>query len=275
MLNNYCIYLHTNKINGKKYIGQTCQKPEHRWNNGEGYKECPLFYAAILKYGWNNFHHSILQTGLTQEKANELEEYYIAYYQSNNREYGYNLQAGGNNHEVSEITKQKCSKHAKQLWSSTEHKQHMSATMKQKWKDPIYQEKQRLAREKRNWSISEEGRQAISKARKAYITEHGTPTQNVGHSMEAKEKIRQAKMGENNPMYGKATSDLQKQMAKECNSIPVQCIETGEIFSSRKEAAEWCGLKSATGISAYLSGKKKSAGKHPTTGEKLHWKTVH
>lgn len=34
---NFCIYLHKNKYNGKVYVGQTCQKPEKRWNYGYGY----------------------------------------------------------------------------------------------------------------------------------------------------------------------------------------------------------------------------------------------
>lgn len=51
----YTIYMHRNKINGKSYIGQTFQKPEERWKNGAGYKSCTYFYAAIQKYGWNNF----------------------------------------------------------------------------------------------------------------------------------------------------------------------------------------------------------------------------
>lgn len=43
----YCVYIHTNKTNGKVYIGQTCQEPRKRWKNGYGYERCPLFFRAI------------------------------------------------------------------------------------------------------------------------------------------------------------------------------------------------------------------------------------
>ena len=57
----WCIYMHTNKINGKKYIGQTFQNIEYRWRqDGSGYKGQP-FYNAIEKYGWDNFEHKILK----------------------------------------------------------------------------------------------------------------------------------------------------------------------------------------------------------------------
>lgn len=36
--NNYCVYMHVNKLNDKKYIGITCQTPSRRWQNGYGYK---------------------------------------------------------------------------------------------------------------------------------------------------------------------------------------------------------------------------------------------
>lgn len=275
MTNNYCIYMHKNKVNGKVYIGQTNQKPEYRWgDNGKRYENCPHFFHAINKYGWDQFEHIILETNLTLNQANEREAYWIKHYNSTNKEKGYNIQAGGLNRNVSNDTRQKLSEHAKALWQEDSHREKMSQLMKNKWQDPEYIEKQRVARETRHWEMSEEGRKSISETRKAYITKHGTPTQGKGHSEEAKEKIRQAKLGEKNPMYGKTTSDYQKQRAKECQSKKIQCVETGEIFSSRKEAAAWAGLKTSTGILDYLAGRKKSAGKHPITGEKLHWKNI-
>lgn len=69
----YCIYCHTNKINGKKYIGQTRQELNRRFRDGEGYKECPKFYNAIKKYGWDNFEHEVLFEHLTLEEANQKE----------------------------------------------------------------------------------------------------------------------------------------------------------------------------------------------------------
>lgn len=95
---SWCIYKHTNKINGKVYVGQTCQKPEERWRNGDGYQHNPLFYNAILKYGWNSFAHEIIENNIiNQKEANEKEMYYIAQY--NSYEDGYNLTKGGDNRE--------------------------------------------------------------------------------------------------------------------------------------------------------------------------------
>lgn len=97
----WCIYMHTNKINGKKYIGQTFQNIEYRWRqDGSGYKGQP-FYNAIEKYGWDNFEHKILkQNILSQEEANSWEIYYIKKYNTYNARYGYNATKGGNNNYI-------------------------------------------------------------------------------------------------------------------------------------------------------------------------------
>lgn len=92
----YCVYIHINKINGKKYCGQTCKNLKSRFGkNGYGYKECPRFYNAILKYGWDNFDHVVLQDHLTKEEADKLEIQTIEQYNLTDDEYGYNINQGG------------------------------------------------------------------------------------------------------------------------------------------------------------------------------------
>lgn len=106
---NYTIYCHRNKINNKSYIGQTCQKLERRFREGEGYIHCSYFYHAIQKYGWNNFEHFILFDNLTLEEANFLEKKLIMLFDTTNPNKGYNLDSGGANKIHFEETKQKIS----------------------------------------------------------------------------------------------------------------------------------------------------------------------
>lgn len=100
----WLIYKHTNKINGKCYIGQTKQTASIRWANGLGYKSrsC-IFWNAIKKYGWNNFEHQILEDNInTQEDANDREIFWIKHFNSYvnfENSNGYNMTLGGNNGE--------------------------------------------------------------------------------------------------------------------------------------------------------------------------------
>lgn len=92
----YLIYKHTNKLNGKVYIGQTGRSVNQRWgNSGQYYKQCSKFWNAIQKYGWSNFSHEILVDQIkTRTEANILEQYYIeVIYDSIN--FGYNISKGG------------------------------------------------------------------------------------------------------------------------------------------------------------------------------------
>lgn len=45
----YSVYCHTNKVNGKRYIGITKHKPEKRWANGYGYSNNRHFFSACMK----------------------------------------------------------------------------------------------------------------------------------------------------------------------------------------------------------------------------------
>lgn len=91
----WCVYIHTNKINGKKYIGITSNSVEQRWGmDGNGYKG-QMFYNAILKYGWDGFTHEVVNSDIGEDEAKGLEIELISKYQANTREYGYNLTGGG------------------------------------------------------------------------------------------------------------------------------------------------------------------------------------
>ena len=89
----YLIYAHINKLNNKYYVGQTRLKSYHRWRKGFGYKNQPKFWRAIVKYGWSNFDHKILENCDSLETANKREQYWIDYYDSINN--GYNCSIGG------------------------------------------------------------------------------------------------------------------------------------------------------------------------------------
>ena len=91
------IYKFTNLINGKVYIGQTRKMLRERLA-GHIYemKNKPnYFHKTILKYGLSNFDISILEICENPEDLDGMEIYWISYYDSTNREKGYNLTKGG------------------------------------------------------------------------------------------------------------------------------------------------------------------------------------
>jgi group I intron endonuclease len=108
---NYKVYEHINKINGKIYIGITKQNVKNRWQNGKGYKY-GRFHNAVKKYGWDNFDHIILNEGLSEHVAKDIEKTLIHKYDSTNKTKGYNTTKGGDGttgYKVNDNTKLKIS----------------------------------------------------------------------------------------------------------------------------------------------------------------------
>ena len=93
-MEEYTVYKHTSP-SGKVYIGITKQTANNRWKNGFGYESSPHFWNAIQKYGWDNFSHEILFSGLPKDKACEEEKRLIAELNATDREFGYNQKLGG------------------------------------------------------------------------------------------------------------------------------------------------------------------------------------
>lgn len=140
----YKVYIHT-LPNNKRYIGITFREPTKRWKNGNGYCNNRFFYNAIKKYGWENIRHEVLFDNLTKEEAEQKEIELISFYNSANRNYGYNLSMGGESHPlVSNQTRERLRKshigkaHRPQ---TKEEKKHISKIMKEKWKDKKFKEK--------------------------------------------------------------------------------------------------------------------------------------
>lgn len=124
----YCVYVHTNIVNGKKYVGVTSLKPEDRWKNGKGYSRNPYFSRAIKKYGWNEgFTHEIVAENLSLEEAYQMEVDLIKQYNCINPN-GYNATSGGEiGKEYSEETRKKIGDNTRNQSEETRRKRSESA----------------------------------------------------------------------------------------------------------------------------------------------------
>lgn len=131
----YSVYIHTFP-NNKKYIGLTCQKVKLRWNNGRGYKQHRYMYNAILKYGWDNVNHEVINN-LSKKEACLLEIELIKKYNSNNKKYGYNLSTGGEHGSLgvnpSQETRNKMSEKFKGRIVSSDTRSKLSKQASKQW----------------------------------------------------------------------------------------------------------------------------------------------
>lgn len=110
------IYLITNLINNKQYVGQTIKGYLKRWRqhcyNAKFSKNPQLVDKIIRKYGVENFKIELLET-TTFDKKDEREIYYINYY--NTYKSGYNITLGG---DINPMSNDKVRKHHKEIMSS-------------------------------------------------------------------------------------------------------------------------------------------------------------
>lgn len=88
------IYLITNLINGKQYVGKTKYSLAHRWSQHCNRNYNTYLHNAIVKYGKDNFKIEEL-CRCPDDKWAELEIYYIAKYHTHYTEGGYNISRGG------------------------------------------------------------------------------------------------------------------------------------------------------------------------------------
>lgn len=251
------IYITTNMVNGKRYIGQ------RKFNNYGG-KRWETYLGsgvalnnAINKYGKENFHRDIVAIAYSKEELDKLEIEFIKLHNAvESRDY-YNITRGG----YCGIGREKGFKHSEDTCKK------LSQIIQDKYKNgeminPIPKGSKRPEMSGENHfnyekHHSDETRKKISESHKGKIA-----------SEETRNKLREINKGENNPNYGNRWSEEQKKKASEYwkehslkgglhpSSVKVINLDTMEIFQSISEAKE----KYPKGdISACVRGKTQKA----------------
>lgn len=157
------VYLVTNKVNGKQYVGQTIHSIKRRWSWHCHYSSgCVALHAAIKKYGRDSFEIRAIDTAKSRD---ELDAKETAWIQKLNTlaPNGYNLKTGGKHCEYSEESLEKMRRSHKGLLAGE--------------KNPNYGKK-----------LSAERRAEIGKYSKGRL-----------HTQEYKEMMRRRMSGANNP----------------------------------------------------------------------------
>ena len=243
--NNYCVYIHINKINNKKYVGITKTSLAKRWGkNGSGYTRYKksVFGCAIEKYGWENFDHKIFATNLSKERACALEIILIETLRTRDKRYGYNIQIGGQlgNAGVvfSEESRAKMREAKKGKRLTEEHKKHISEGLNGH----------------KSANFTEESKMKLRLA-------------NIGKTLSDETKIKIS-----NTLTGITRSEETKQKISDnhANKHGVFCPQLNEYFDIMSDVTKKYGIPRAN-IDKCIKGERKSAGKHPVTGEKLTW----
>lgn len=273
--------MHVNKINNKKYIGITKNKPELRWQNGNGYKR-QVFNNAIKKYGWNNFEHIILFENLSEEEACIKEKEMIAYYQSDNKDYGYNVSHGGENghndlwHD--ENYRKAQTEERKNRWTNIAYKAKHAKSMKVAMSKDSYKNKQGI-KTKERWISGafdticckpviclETGIIYKSAADASKIT--GICRGNINKCCNNKMKTASGYhwIFYNDENYSEEERKSLIEKIGIGNGIQVLCVETGIKYNSITEAANGVGADNSS-LGKVLKGKQK-------TCKGYHWKII-
>ena len=220
----YSVYIHTNTINNKRYVGTTSKVPAYnRWckTSGAGYRRNKRFFQDIQKYGWDKFEHEIIASGLNEHEASNMEKILINKLNTTNPDYGYNTEHGG-------LRKNEADRKAK-ISKSISGEAH-----------PLY-----------GTHVPEERKERIAEAmrgEKGYWYGKKLPQETL-------DKMSKALKGR------QITTEKFLEHTKE-NSKPVICIETGISYSSIRQASIELGV-SHIPISRAVNGKQQTAyGKH-------------
>ncbi len=251
----YCI---ENTTNGKKYIGLS-RNIEQRWNEHLSKLRRGKHGNVYLQRAWNNCGQDAFKFYIIElcdsNVLSEREEYYITKHHTLSHESGYNLTKGGEDAATTNktIIAYKTGNIYNSVHEAAEKSDVADITMIawcKKHRNFMYlDEWNSLSDTEQNdcrnfdWEMSDHIRLSKAHSRENL-------TEDTLH------KISSAVSGRRNP-----------------RAFAVYCPELNEEFWGAKEAHEKYGV-CVSSISQCISGKLGHAGKHPITGESLHWVKV-
>ena len=220
------IYITTNLINNKKYIG----KHKCSYHDLNYFGSGKIIKEAINKYGKNNFKNEIIEWCDSLDKLNEREKYWIAYYNAKNDDLYYNISPGGDGYIWNEgLTKDTNDSLMRVSINESE-------TKRRKFESGELVIWNKGKTKETSKSI-QKGADALSKAKK-------------GTKWSAKRRQAQPDMtGANNPNYNHKWSDemklsqsLKLKGKRPYNAKYVLCVETNIVYNSLSDAEYKTGI---------------------------------
>ena len=260
----YCI---ENIVDHKKYIGQSIDiyrrwKDHKRELNGNRHRNVYL-QRAWNKDGKDNFNFYVLEI-CNDSMLDEREIYYIDAFNCMNNANGYNLENGGNeNKRLSKETIKKISEArlGKFVGGDNPKAHPVYCPQLDRWFSYVLEvEREGIA--------SESGVRDCLKGKSKTAGKHPV----TGERLTWYDKDNMA-----NPEIMKIIIDEKNgisHIAPDTRCIPLYCVELDRLFEGGAPQAEKEGIANAASIRSYLCKRNKSAGKHPITGEPLHWEKV-
>ena len=224
------IYIATNTINTKQYVGQSVKDPHgHRGRIHEHRlaKNKSLFHKAIRKHGFDNFTWEVIYyPGASQDALNAIERWHIAKLGSLVPN-GYNLETGGKSGgKLSPEARANLSAAHKGKIISPEHRSKLSKTLKGRIISPEHRAK--ISDGLRGRNFSDEHRAKISDARR------GKPL-----SPEHRAKISDGLRGDKHPLYGKTHSPKSRAKMSAAHKGKSFSPETRAKMSKSQRKRRW------------------------------------
>lgn len=237
------IYVITNKVNGKQYVGQTISTLSSRWSGHkcDARRKDNAIACAILKYSPENFEIEAIEENIPYSQLDEREIEYIKKYNTVSPK-GYNISYGGQAYKTEEeieLMRQRVMGEKNPMFGmcgelngfygqthSEESREIMSKGQKKRWVDASGEDKEKEINRLRQMNYD-------------YISKFGSPMTGKLQSQEAKDKISKA-------MSGRIMTEEHKRKIKENNHRRKRVVmidkNTDEIlmeFDTMTIACEW------------------------------------